>query len=323
MLRMLLSLFVFAVMGIGPAHAQGQSFPARPVKIIVPFAPGGSSDIVARALADGATEILGQPVLVENVAGAGGNLGTAKAAKSPADGYTLVQCTIGTCAINGSLYANAGFDVQKDFEAVFLSGGVMNVFTVTLGFPAKTIEEMVAWAKANPGKLTYGSSGVGASNHLAPEWLSFLTGTSMIHIPYKGSGPAITDLIGGQIMMFNDNEPSILPQIKAGKIRALAVTGPQRSSHLPEVPTMEEAGFKGFVVEPWFGFMAPKGTPPAIVARLNQAFNAAAKLPRVRERLEGTGLRIVAGPPERLAEQIRKESERWAQVIKANNIKAN
>ena len=299
-----------------------QVFPDRPIRIIVPFTPAGSSDIVARAMADGAGEALGQSVIVENIPGAGGNVGTLRAAKSPADGYTLVQCTIGTCSINGSLYANTGFDVQKDFVPVFLTGGVMNVFTVNNNFPAKTMAEMVAWAKANPGKLTFGSSGVGASNHLAPEWLAFLTGVSMIHVPYKGSGPAIIDIVGGQIMMFNDNEPSILPQIKAGKVRALAVTGPQRSKNLPDVPTMVEAGYKGFVVEPWFGFMAPKGTPAAIIDKLNATFNTALANSRVKKRLEDTGLRPVGGAASILGEQIRVETERWAAVIKANNLRA-
>ena len=211
----------------------------------------------------------------------------------------------------------------KDFEPVFLVGGVMNVFTVTLGFPAKTMNEMVSWAKANPGKLTYGSSGVGASNHLAPEWLAYLAGISMVHAPYKGSGPAIVDLIGGQIMMFNDNEPSILPQIKTGKVRALAVTGPQRSVNLPDIPTMEEAGYKGFVVEPWFGYMVPKGTPPAVIAKLNSAFNAAVQIPRVKSRLEAAGVRIVAGSPDRLGELMKTETERWGQVIRANKIQPN
>ena len=302
------------------SHAQG--FPERPVKIVVPFTPAGSSDIVARAMADGAGEALGQSVLVENIPGAGGNVGTARVAKAAADGYTLIQCTIGTCSINGSLYANTGFDVQKDFVPVFLTGGVMNVFTVNNNFPAKTMPEMVAWAKANPGRLTYGSSGIGASNHLAPEWLAYLTDIEMVHVPYKGSGPAIIDIIGGQIMMFNDNEPSILPQIKNGKVRALAVTGPQRSVSLPGVPTMEEAGYKGFVVEPWFGFMAPAATPKTAVDKLNAAFNTALQNPRVKKRLEDSGLRIVGGAPGHLGDLIRTETERWARVIKANNIKA-
>jgi tripartite-type tricarboxylate transporter receptor subunit TctC len=303
--------------------ANAQSFPEKSIKLVVPFTPGGSSDIVARAMADGAAEALGQAVVVDNVPGASGNVGTARVAKSPADGYTLVQCTIGTCSINGSLYSNPGFDVLKDFEPVFLVGGVMNVFTVTLGFPAKTMNEMVSWAKVNPGKLTYGSSGVGASNHLAPEWLAYLAGISMVHAPYKGSGPAIVDLIGGQIMMFNDNEPSILPQIKTGKVRALAVTGPQRSANLPDIPTMEEAGYKGFVVEPWFGYMVPKGTPPAVIAKLNSAFNAAVQMPRVKSRLEAAGVRIVAGSPDRLGDLMKTETERWGQVIRANKIHPN
>jgi tripartite-type tricarboxylate transporter receptor subunit TctC len=314
-------LFFLCFVGIPVAHAQ--SFPEKSIKLVVPFTPGGSSDIVARAMADGAAEALGQAVVVDNVPGASGNVGTARVAKSPADGYTLVQCTIGTCSINGSLYSNPGFDVLKDFEPVFLVGGVMNVFTVTLGFPAKTMNEMVSWAKANPGKLTYGSSGVGASNHLAPEWLAYLAGISMVHAPYKGSGPAIVDLIGGQIMMFNDNEPSILPQIKTGKVRALAVTGPQRSVNLPDIPTMEEAGYKGFVVEPWFGYMVPKGTPPAVIAKLNSAFNAAVQIPRVKSRLEAAGVRIVAGSPDRLGELMKTETERWGQVIRANKIQPN
>ena len=312
-----LALFLIASW---PLHAQG--FPDRPVRIIVPFPPGGSSDIVARTMASGATEAFGQSVIVENLPGAGGNVGTARAAKAAPDGYTLAQCTIGTCAINGSLNPNIGFDVQKDFAPVFLTGGVMNVFTVNNNFPARTIHDLIAYAKANPGQLTYGSSGIGASNHLTPEWLSFITGIRMVHVPYKGSGPAIVDVVGGQIMMFNDNEPSILPQIKAGKVRALAVTWPERSRSLPEVPTMEEAGFRGFVVEPWFGFMVPKGTPAAVIDRLNAGFNAALANPRVRGRLDEAGVRPVGGPPERLAEQIRIETDRWSRVIKANNIKA-
>jgi tripartite-type tricarboxylate transporter receptor subunit TctC len=307
---------------LAPLVAQAQAFPDRPVKVVVPFTPAGSSDIIARAMADGASEALGQPVVIDNIPGAGGNVGTARVAKAPADGYTLAQCTIGTCSINGSLYANAGFDAQKDFAPVFLTGGVMNVFTVNNDFPARNMAEMVAYARANPGKLTFGSSGVGASNHLAPEWLAFLTGVKMVHVPYKGSGPAIIDLIGGQIMMFNDNEPSILPQIKTGRVRALAVTGPQRSKALPDVPTMEEAGYKGFVVEPWFGFMAPRGTPQVVVDKLNAGFNTALANPRVRKRLEEAGLRPVGGAASVLGDQIRVETERWARVIKANNIRA-
>ena len=305
------------------AAAIAQTFPDRPVRIVVPFPPGGSSDIVARAMADGVTEELGVAVVVENRPGAGGNIGTAAVAKAPADGYTLAQCTIGTCAINPSLYANTGYDLARDFAPVFLVGGTMNVVTVHPAVPANTIQELIALARAKPGALSYASSGIGSSNHLTPEWLKLVAKIDMVHVPYKGSGPAIVDLVGGQVQVFVDNEPSILPQVKAGKVRALAVTGPQRSKSLPDVPTMEEAGFQGFVVEPWFGYMAPAKTPRAAIDRLNAAFNAAAAKPRVRQRLEEAGMRVIGGPPERLGEQIRTETEKWAKVVKANNIRAD
>ena len=305
------------------AAAIAQTFPDRPVRIVVPFPPGGSSDIVARAMADGLTEELGVAVVVENRPGAGGNIGTAAVAKAPADGYTLAQCTIGTCAINPSLYANTGYDLARDFAPVFLVGGTMNVVTVHPAVPANTIQELIALARAKPGALSYASSGIGSSNHLTPEWLKLVAKIDMVHVPYKGSGPAIVDLVGGQVQVFVDNEPSILPQVKAGKVRALAVTGPQRSKSLPDVPTMEEAGFQGFVVEPWFGYMAPAKTPRAAIDRLNAAFNASAAKPRVRQRLEEAGMRVIGGPPERLGEQIRTETEKWAKVVKANNIRAD
>ena len=321
--RAALAGVLLAAVATFAAPIAAQSFPDRPIRIVVPFPPGGSSDVVARLVADGATEALGQSVIVENVGGAGGNIGTARVAKAAADGYTLIQCTIGTCAINGLLSANTGFDVQKDFVPVFFTGGVMNVITVNLAFPARSVAELIDWAKANPGKLSFGSSGIGSSNHLTPEWLKTITATDMVHVPYRGSGPAIADLLAGSIAMFVDNEPSILPQIKAGRIRALAVTGERRSAALPDIPTMEELGYKGFVVEPWFGFMAPRGTPRAVIDRLNAGFNTAVANPRVRKRLDDAGLRVSGGPPERLADQIRLESARWAVVVKANNIRAD
>jgi tripartite-type tricarboxylate transporter receptor subunit TctC len=313
---------VLAALLPGAGTASAQTFPDRPVKIVVPFPPGGSTDAVARIMAEGATGELGVTVVVDNRAGAGGNIGTAAVAKSAPDGYTLSLCTIGTCAINPSLYANTGYDLARDFAPVFLVGGTMNVVTVHPSVPAKTIQELIALARAKPGGLTYASSGVGSSNHLTPEWLKLLAKIDMVHVPYKGSGPAIIDLVGGQVQMFVDNEPSIVPQIKAGKVRALAVTGPQRSKQLPDVPTMEEAGFKGFIVEPWWGFLAPARTPRPVIERLNAAFNAAIEKPRVRQRLEEVGLRVVGGPPQRLGDQIRTETAKWAEVIKANNIRA-
>jgi tripartite-type tricarboxylate transporter receptor subunit TctC len=310
------------VLGLALAvAAHAQSFPARPVKLVVPFGPGGSADVVARIVADGAAEALGQPLLIENVPGAGGNIGTARVAKAAPDGYTLVECTIGTCAINPSIYASTGYDLQKDFVPVFLVGGVMNIFTVHPSMSVRSIAELVAYVKANPGKLPAAIGAVGSSNHLTPVWFASIAGLDMLYVPFKGAGDAITALLGGQVMMFVDNEPSILPQIKAGKARPLAVTGPRRSAYLPEVPTMEELGYKGFVVEPWYGFMAPQGTPRAAIERLNAAFNAAIRTPRIKARLEEAGLRLIAGAPERLGEQIKSESERWAKVVKANNVK--
>ena len=303
------------------ATAQAQTFPSKPLRLVVPFGPGGSSDVVARIMADGATEALGQPMLIENVPGAGGNIGTARVVKAAPDGYTLVECTIGTCAINPSIYAQTGYDLQKDFAPVFLVGGVMNIFTVHPSMSVKSIAELVAYIKANPGKLPVAIGAVGSSNHLTPVWFASIAGLDMLYVPFKGAGDAITALLGGQVMMFVDNEPSILPQIKAGKARPLAVTGPRRSTYLPEVATMEELGYKGFVVEPWYGFMVPQGTARAAVERLNSAFNAAIRNPRIKARLEEAGLRLIGGAPERLGEQIKSESERWAKVVKANNVK--
>ena len=313
-----LALFLGLALG-GAAHAQ--SFPARPIRVVVPFGPGGSSDVVARIVVDGAAEALGQPLVIENVPGAGGNIGTARVAKAAPDGYTLVECTIGTCAINPSIYASTGYDLQKDFVPVFLVGGVMNIFTVHPSTAIKSIADLVAHAKAHPGKLPAAIGAVGSSNHLTPVWFASVAGIEMLWVPFKGAGDAITALLGGQVMMFVDNEPSILPQITSGKARPLAVTGPRRSTYLPNVPTMEELGYKGFVVEPWYGFMAPQGTPRAAVEKLNAALNAAIQNSRIKKRLEEAGLRLVGGAPERLGEQIKSESERWAKVVKANNVK--
>ena len=303
------------------AMAQAQTFPSKPLKLVVPFGPGGSSDVVARIVAEGAGEALGQPMLIENVPGAGGNIGTARVAKAAPDGYTLVECTIGTCAINPSIYAQTGYDLRKDFAPVFLVGGVMNIFTVHPSMSVKSIAELVAYIKANPGKLPVAIGAVGSSNHLTPVWFASIAGLDMLYVPFKGAGDAITALLGGQVMMFVDNEPSILPQIRSGKARPLAVTGPRRSAYLPDVATMEELGYKGFVVEPWYGFMVPQGSPRAAIERLNAAFNAAIRNPRIKARLEEAGLRLIGGAPERLGEQIRGESERWAKVVKANDVK--
>ena len=319
--QQLLIAFLAGAVLAGPAQAQ--RYPTKPIRLVVPFPPGGSSDVVARIVADGAREVLGQTLVIENVGGAGGNIGTARAAKAAPDGYTVIECTIGTCAINPSIYSNTGYDLKKDFAPVFLVGGVMNIFTVHPSMPVRTIREFVSHAKANPGKIVTAIGGVGSSNHLTPVWFANVAGINLLYVPFKGSGDSITAILSGEVFAFVDNEPSILPHVQSGRVRALSVTGPKRSLHLPQVPTMVESGFKGFIVEPWFGFQVPTGTPPAVIQTLNSAFNTSVQNPRILKRLEDAGLRVVGGPPERLGEQITSESARWAKVVKDNNIKAD
>lgn len=298
-----------------------QTYPAHPVKLVIPVPPGGSADVVGRLLANAVATELGQPVIVDNRAGAAGSVGTASALKAPADGYTLVQCSIGSCAINPSLYKNVGYDLLKDMAPVILLGSSINVLTVNNDAGILSVKDLVDQARRKP--MAYASSGVGASNHLAAELLKKMAGIEMTHVPYKGSGPAITDLIGGQVPVFFDNEPSILPFIKQGKVRALAVTGKTRSANLPDVPTMEELGFAGFVIEPWYAFAAPAGTPEPAIRRLNTAFNNALNQPAVRDRMVAMGIAPAGGSPEVLGRLIRSEYTRWAELIRAQGIKGD
>ncbi len=315
-----LALLAAALAPLG--ETQAQAYPSRPIKLVVPVTPGGTTDLIARVLAESAGKRLGQQIIVENRAGAGGNVGTEAVAKSPADGYTLALCTIGTCAINLSIYDKPGYDIEKDFVPVILVGKVVNVLVVNPNVPAKTVKELVALAKSKPDKLTYGSSGYGSSPHLAGELLKSMAAVEITHVPYKGSAPAIIDLRGGQIDLFFDNAPSILPQVKANAVRALATTGTKRSPLLPDVPTMQEAGFSGFVIEPWWGVVAPVKTPAAVVAKLNQAFNEALKDATVLKRFSESGVEGIGGTPERLAAQIKVELPRWGKLVKERNIKA-
>jgi tripartite-type tricarboxylate transporter receptor subunit TctC len=293
----------------------------RPVRIIVPFPPGGTSDIVARVLANAAAPNLPRGTLVENRAGAAGNIGTAEAARSKPDGTTLIQCTIGTCGANPSLYADPGYDIASSFVPVILTGAVRNVMSVRTSLPAKDLRDVLELAR-KPDSLTYGSSGVGASNHLAPELLRGQFGLKWTHVTYRGSGPAITDLIGERIDVFFDNLPSILPHIRAGKVRAVAVVAAERVPELPDVPTFAEAGGGNLVIDSWFGFLAPAGTPPDVVAALNAAFNKALDDPAVRKRLEEVAVVPLGGSPERMGEHVRKEVARWGDVVRQNNIRA-
>ena len=309
------------LLSVAAVGACAQAFPDRPIRIVVPYVPGGSTDLLSRLLGDTASETLGQNVIVENRPGAGGMLGTTFVAKAAPDGHTIVICTVGTCAVNPTLFKNPGYDILKDFAPVILIGGVMNVFVVNNSVPAKNIKELIALAKANPGKLTFGSGGIGNSPHMTLELLAFRTGVKINHIPYKGSGAAIIDIVGGHVDMMVENEPSIQPYVKSGRLRGVAVTGAKRSPGLPAVQTMVEQGFADFVVEPWFAFLAPVKTPRAVVDKLNVAFNAALKNAKLRPRLDEANLTIGGGTTEQLAAHMRAELDKWAQVIKANNVK--
>lgn len=303
-----------------PQFAAAQAFPDRPIRMIVPVPPGGTGDLVSRLMARAAEKDLKQQIVVDNRPGATGNIGTIAAVKSAPDGYTIFLCSIGNCAVNVSLYANAGFDLFRDIAPVVLLGKSMNILTVGPATGINSVQELAA--KSKTGNISYGSSGVGASNHLAGELLKKMTGASLLHVPYKGSGPAITDLLGGQIDVFFDNEPSILPFVKSGKVKALAVTGKQRSANLPALPTMEELGYKGFVIEPWFAIGAPAGTPPAVIARLNAAFNHGLQDPQVRKALQDAGIVPAGGASADFAKFMRAEHDKWAELIAAQKITA-
>ena len=307
-----------------PASAQGAaSYPIKPIKIVVPFPPGGATDIMARAIGFELQKALGQSVIIENKPGAGGNSGADLVAKSPADGYTLVMGTVGTHAINMSLYAKMPYDAVKDFEPVVLVAGVPNLLVVHPAVNAKTVSELTALAKAQPGKLNVASSGNGTSIHLSAELYKQMAGVDILHVPYKGSSPAVADLLGGQVQMMFDNMPVSLPHVKAGKLRALAVTSMKRSPALPDVPTMDEEGLKGFDATSWFGLLAPAGTPKDIVAKLNAASVKALASPEMRERLAAQGADPVGNSPEQFAAFIKSEIDKWAKIVKASGARVD
>ncbi|MGX9965015.1 Bug family tripartite tricarboxylate transporter substrate binding protein [Roseomonas sp. F4] len=320
MLRRLLPALAVASLVALPVMAA--DLPDRPVRILVPFAPGGTSDIVARVLAEAASAHLPRGAVVENKAGAGGNIGTVEVARGPTDGTLLLQCAFGPCGANPALYANAGYDVLRDFAPVILTGAVRNVMAVRRDLPAQNVAEFLALARSQRGGISFGSSGVGASNHLGPELLRAVTGIEMVHVPYRGSGPAITDLIGGRIDVFFDNLPSILPHIRAGSVRGLAAVSDQRLPELPDVPTFAEQGVQGMAIDSWFGFMAPARTPPAAIAALNAAFNQALSDPRVRSRMAELAVAPLGGTPEAMGTHVRAEVARWADVVRRQGIRA-
>jgi tripartite-type tricarboxylate transporter receptor subunit TctC len=309
------------------ANAQS-SWPTKPVRIVVPFAPGGTTDILARAVAPELSKAFGQQFIVDNRAGAGGNVGADVVAKSPADGYTLLMGTVGTHGINKSIYAKMPFDPQKDFAPITLVAGVPNVMVMNTEKAAQlginSVPDFIKYAKANPGKFSMASSGNGTSIHLAGELFKSRTGIFMTHIPYRGSGPALLDLIGGNVDVMFDNLPSAMPQIKGGKLKAFAVTSAQRSTAMPELPTVEEAGnLKGFEASSWFGLLAPAGTPPEIVSRIQQEVAKALATPAIKEKMLAQGAIPSGNTPQEFAKLIDSEIAKWAVVVKASGAKVD
>lgn len=315
-------LLTFGALLLLVPAAGAADLPERPVRIIVPFPPGGTSDIVARVLAEAAGPLLPRGVVVENRGGAGGNIGAAEAARGAADGTVLLQCAFGPCGANPALYANPGYDLLRDFAPVILSGAVRNVMAVRRDLPASNVQEFLAMARARPGTISFGSSGVGASNHLGPELLRSVTGIEMTHVPYRGSGPAITDLVATRIDVFFDNLPSILPHIRAGTVRALAAVSAERLPELPDLSTFAEQGVQGMAIDSWFGFLAPARTPPAAIAALNAAFSRALADPVVRARMGELGVAPLGGSPEQMGAHVRAEVARWAEVVQRQRIRA-
>ena len=301
--------------------AQAQAWPSKPIRYIVPFPPGAFNDSLARIMAAELPKALGQPVLVENRPGGNTIIGTEAAAKSAPDGYTLFGAALPFAVIQ-SLYKTS-FDVTKDFAPIVLAGTTPNLLVANPGAPVNSVKELIAFAKANPGRLNYASTGNGTSNHLSFELFKSMTRTFIVHIPYKGSAPAVTDLIAGQVQVMFDNTPNVLPHVRAGKLKALAVSSKARSKLAPEVPTVDEAGVPGYDVTVWFGILAPAGTPKPIIDRLNAEMVKVIRTPEITDRFLKAGVDPVAGTPEAFSGYLKSEVGRWAKVIQDAGIKAD
>lgn len=305
----------------GAASDPAAGYPSRPIRIIVAYTPAGTTDILARVVGQKMTESWGQSVIVENRPGANGNIGTEIAARATPDGYTIVMGTVATHAINNSLYPKLTWNGQKDFAPISLVALVPNLLVLNNALPVKSVKELIAHAKANPGKLTFGSPGNGSTAHMSMELFKALTGTSMVHVPYKGSAGVLADVTSGQISLAMDNIPVYLPQAKAGKIRALAVSSAQRIPAAPDIPTVAEAGVPGFEAQSWFGLLAPARTPRPIVDKLAAETQRILKLPDVSERISALGAQLVGNTPDEYAKFIQSEVKKWQQVIRTAGVK--
>ncbi|NYT22246.1 tripartite tricarboxylate transporter substrate binding protein [Alcaligenaceae bacterium] len=305
----------------GLAHAQTGAYPSQPVTLVVPFATGGTTSILARLLADKVSQGLGQTIVVENRPGAGGNIGMDHVARAKPDGYTLLMGPIGL-AINPALYQNMTFDPIGDLEPIGLYGGVPNLLVVHPSLPVKSVAELIAYAKANPDKLNYASNGNGTSSHLAAEMLKSEAGIEMTHIPYKGGGPAMQDLVGGQVDMLFDQMPAVLPQVEAKSVVALGVSSAERSGSAPDIPAIAES-IPGFDLMVWFGWLAPKGTPDEIIQRINKEMNTALADPEFQARLASMGVSPMPGTPAEFTEFLASETERWGKVVRDSGAAIN
>jgi tripartite-type tricarboxylate transporter receptor subunit TctC len=303
--------------------APAQAFPSKPLRFIVPFAPAGSTDIFARLIGERLAIALGQPVVIENRAGNGGNIGADAVAKSAPDGHTLLMATTGVMAINNALYRSMSFDAAKDLEPVIFIASITNALVVPVDSQLKSVADLLAAAKAAPGKLTFASSGAGASTHMSAELFKLMSGVDLLHVPYKGSGQAMPDVISGRVSMMFENMPGAVSYINGGKLRILAVTGLTRSPALPQVPTVAESGVPGYESLSWSGIAVAAGTPRDVIARLNREVNAILAAPDMRQKLAEQGADAVGGTPEAFAEHIRSERDKWARVIRTANIAVN
>jgi tripartite-type tricarboxylate transporter receptor subunit TctC len=301
-------------------RVEAQTYPNHVITMVIPFAPGGSTSIVGRVIADRMGQLLGQNIILDHRPGAGGTVGTKYVSKSDPDGYTLLLGYTGTLAIGPSLYKEVGYDPRKDFSPIGMIGNAPSAVVVHPSFPVKSIPELIAYAKANPGKVNFGSAGVGSVNHITGEYFARSAGITLVHIPYKGTGPALTDLLGGHIPMALAPIPPVHANVEAGALRALAVTGKNRSSLMPDVPTIAEMGLSGFEASLYYGLVAPPGTPKPIVDKLNTALRDALASDEVKKQLGADGTEITPGTPEDYADFIDKDEKKWSELVKASGV---
>jgi tripartite-type tricarboxylate transporter receptor subunit TctC len=304
------------------AQAQAQ-WPTRPVRFVVPFVPGGTSDIVARTTANELTRLLGSPVVIDNKSGGGGVPAMQEVARAPADGHTLILGHVGSLAVNPYIFRNTGYDVNRDFAPVTLLAKVPSLFVIHPDVPARNLREFVAYVRRNPGRLNYGSAGNASAGHLAMEYLKLTTGMFMTHIPYRGTGPALTDLLAGRTQAFSAGTPALLPFIRSGKLRAIATGTPQRLPSLPDLPTVAESGYPGFESVQWYGVLAPGATPPEIVKRIQEECNKALHSPAIAERFASEDASIGGGPPAEFAAFISQQQRLWKDIVVRAGIRAD